>query len=179
MDQLIVALIVLLVLGVWYWRQQQQTDRVKWERTENRPALLRNARLVMSEKPIRCRKPVPLHGRVDQVYALETGELCIVDTKTRRIPRVYPSDRIQGSVYATILRANGHRVHKTAYVRQAWEGRVRYLPYSLLTDGQVVALYHRREALLKSPETAQLAIHPALCRGCGHREQGRCPGHLN
>ncbi len=68
MDQLIVAFIVLLVLGYWYWRQRQQGERGRWEAHENRPALLRQARLLMSEKPIRCRKPVPLHRRVDQVY---------------------------------------------------------------------------------------------------------------
>ena len=120
MDQLIVALVILLVLGAWYWQQRHQGARAQWESSENRPALLRQARLLMSEKPIRCRKPVPLHGRVDQVYQLANGEVCIVDSKSRRIPRVYPSDIIQGSVYATILRANGYTVHAQGYVRQTW-----------------------------------------------------------
>ena len=128
MDQLIVAFIILLALGAWYWQQRRQGGRGRWETSEKRPALLRQARLLMSEKPIRCRKPVPLHGRVDQVYHLANGELCVVDSKSRRIPRVYLSDIIQGSVYATILRANGHTVHPQGYVRQTWKGQVRYLP---------------------------------------------------
>lgn len=176
MDQLIVALIVLLVLAPWYWRQRRQTDRAKWEKTENRPALLRNARLLLSEQPIRCKRPVPLHGRVDQVYQLANGELCVVDSKARRIPRVYPSDIIQASVYATILRAKGHVVHPQGYIRQIWNARVRYLPFDLLSDEKVIALYHYRDELLANPSVAKLSVHPALCRGCGHREQGRCVG---
>lgn len=176
MDLLIALAILLLGFAVWFWRQRHRDARAEWEASERRPALLRKARLVMSEKPIRCRQPVPLHGRVDQVYALKSGELCIVDTKARRIPRVYPSDIIQGSVYAMILRNTGHTIHGTAYVRQTWEGRIRYLPYELLSDEQVIQLYDHRADLLKHPESARLAIHPALCQHCGHWERGNCPG---
>ena len=89
---------------------------------------------------------------------------------------MHPSDIIQGSVYATILRANGHAVHPQGYIRQIWDGRVRYLPFDLLPDEKIVGLYHYRRQLLANPNLARFSVHPALCRGCGHREQGRCEG---
>ncbi|RMD58680.1 hypothetical protein D6833_12665 [Candidatus Parcubacteria bacterium] len=180
MDYLWLIVSILLVSAMAYlaWADRQSSRRA-WEVRERRPALLRQARLVMSEEFIRCERPARLIGRVDQVYELPNGELCIVDTKHRRPRRVYESDIVQLSTYATILRSHGHRVHPQGYVRQAWNGKVNYLPAKLLEDEKVLALLDYRKRVLAHPDHAPLAVHPRLCDGCGQREVGRCAGRTN
>jgi len=177
MDWLILFIFLPLLIPVWRARQQRAASaRMEWERSENRPQQLLSSRLYMSEQLIRTRHPVPLSGRVDQVYRLADGDLCIVDTKRRRIPRVYFYDVIQGSVYALILLSKGFTVSPVAFVRQVNGDAVKYLPYRLLAADAVVALYHRYQFLRRHPEASRLARSPGLCKKCGQRRSGRCAG---
>ena len=124
--------------------------------TERMPRILRRAELVLSEEPIRTLHPVPLHGRPDQVYALEQGRgaLVVVDTKRRFDARVTVDMVIQLSVYATILRHSplrgreGVEVASWGYIRFSRRGRTpRYVRVTLWPDRDVVTLYHQRRRL--------------------------------
>lgn len=140
------------------------------------PEELRDARLVMSEKLISAHTPVPLRGRVDQVYRLSDGTLCIVDTKSRKKFQVHEADLVQISVYATILRARKMSVADHGYIRLVHQGTTRYERVQLMSSEQISAIYHYREHLLQHPEDAKPAEHPALCKCCGHRKSGLCAG---
>ena len=177
MDAVTIAIALLLLAALWYLRRRTKaTGKAQWEAQEQRPKILRESKLRFSEKLMRCDHPVPLSGRIDQAYELPDRSLVLVDTKTRKWAKVYFSDAIQLSVYAVILRALGWTVQPTAYVRQTGEGRVRYLPVSLLPTEAIVEMYHHRGRLLNDPSMASLARYPALCRTCGQRDAGHCEG---
>jgi hypothetical protein len=120
--------------------------RNHWQRAEAMPAELRTADLVLSECPIWTRRPLPLSGQPDQVYEALNGDLIVVDSKTRRVPRVYLHDIVQLSVYRVILRhcdfppVAGRPVRPYGYVRCQWGRAVRYLPARLLSEQQVFGL---------------------------------------
>lgn len=174
---LFLLLLVLIGLIVRARQERRRTKQEQWEDKENRPDILKKSRLVLSETRIQCNRPAPFRGRVDQVYQLENGELCIVDSKRRKQRRVYPYDIIQGSVYALILRQKGNRVHPIAYVRRVGhDGTVDYLPYEVLTDDQVLALKGRLELVRQRPEMARKNAPPTFCRKCDKRERGLCAG---
>lgn len=123
----------------------EQLRRHRWHRAEAMPGELRTAELVLSECPIWTYTPLPLQGVPDQVYEALNGDLILVDTKNRRVPRVYFSDIVQLSVYRLILRHTrfapvaGRSVRGYAYVRCQWGRAVQYLPAQLLADEQVLA----------------------------------------
>lgn len=176
-SSVLILILVLLAAGLFLvYKIGDRPARDDWEAKEGRPEILRKARLAMSEEKILCDRPARLVGRVDQVYRVPSGELCIVDTKRRRHARVYGSDIAQISTYAAILRAHGHKVHPVGFVRQAWQDRVRYLPVRILPDSRVLDLVEKRRETIKNLGSAPLAAHPALCAGCGQREAGRCTG---
>jgi len=134
--------------------------RRRWQRAEAMPAELRTADLVLSECPIRTRYPLPLCGQPDQVYQALNGDLIVVDSKTRRVPRIYLHDIVQLSVYRVILRHGGfppvagRPVRPYGYIRCQWGGAVRYLPAPLLSETQVLALALRYlEARLPPPRS--------------------------
>jgi hypothetical protein len=116
---------------------------------ENLPATLVGAKLVLSESDLETTLPVPLHGRVDQVF-YAAGWLVPVDTKTRKAPRVYLKDVIQLSVYAFILgRVSAQMfgrsipVASTGFMRCVNGKSVTYLPVKLLNSAQVIGLWNR------------------------------------
>jgi len=177
MDAVTIAIAVLLLAAAWYvWYRTKVTGKAQWEAQEQRPQILRQSKLRFSEQRMRCNRPVPLSGRIDQAYELPDHSLVLVDTKTRQWAKVYFSDTIQLSVYAVILRAQGWTVQPTAYVRHVWNGRVQYLRVSLLPTEAIVEMYHHRGRLFNNPGMASLARYPALCRTCGQREAGHCEG---
>lgn len=119
------------------------------------PEPLSGARLVLSESDIGTTLPVPMHGRVDQVF-YSRGWLIPVDTKTRKHPRVFVKDIIQLSVYAFILSRISARlfgrsipVSSSGYVRCVNGKKVQYIAVNLLSGSQVIALWNRYWELKK------------------------------
>lgn len=133
------------------------------------PEPLIGAQVVLSESDIATVLPVPMHGRVDQVFYAK-GWLVPVDTKTRKVPRVYMKDVIQLSVYAFILARISAQVFgrpvpvaSTGYVRCVNGREVTYLPVKLLPSSQIVTLWNRYWVLKKGglqarPTSAQLFV---------------------
>ncbi|PXX95941.1 PD-(D/E)XK nuclease family protein [Halomonas sp. LBP4] len=115
--------------------------RVHWTAQERMPRELQLGKLVMSESPISTQYPVALHGTPDQVFLNHKGVLVPVDTKLRRDARTTGADRLQLSVYATILaHTRSEPVASYGYVRVVTSGRrPRYRKVWLLPDGKVVA----------------------------------------
>lgn len=99
------AVICLGLVFMQRWRRHTTDDVAGWFADENMPVVLRKAELFMSEQEISTDSPIPLHGRVDQVFLTKHGLLIPVDTKTRDTHRVYESDIWQLGVYAVILQA--------------------------------------------------------------------------
>jgi len=95
---------------------------------------------------------VPMHGRVDQVYQTKGGVLIPLDTKLRQANHIFESDIIQLSVYRVIL---SHKykapVAKYGYVRTVVEtadgDRVRYIKTNLLSEREVIKLWHRYQSI--------------------------------
>lgn len=116
---------------------------------ESLPAALAGAKLVLSESDLETALPVPMHGRVDQVF-YANGWLVPVDTKTRKIPRVFLKDVIQLSVYAFILARTSLSlfgreipVSSIGYVRCVCGRQPTYLPVRLLNSAQIISLWNR------------------------------------
>ena len=174
---MIILLLAASLVSAWlYLQRRRNRARDRWERVEQRPRVLRDARLIMSERRIYCDWPLALSGRVDQVYELADGSLCVVDSKRRRWPRVYASDVIQTSVYAEILRARGFQVHDQGYIRQVWDGQIRYLPFRVLDTNALRVLVDRYRSLRSGNVVPNWPPAPGLCRTCGQREMRRCEG---
>lgn len=116
-------------------------QRVVWAAREGLPRDLQLGQLLMSETPISTRHPVALHGTPDQVFISRKGELVPVDTKLRRDASTTTSDRMQLSIYATILSHTRHEpVADYGYIRAVTAGRrTRYRKVWLLPEGKVVA----------------------------------------
>lgn len=163
----------LLVLLITAWVVMNRHGRQEWERRERRPATLRQGRLLMSEREIRSRHPVPLVGRPDQVYRLSDGALCVVDTKRRNTARVYAADVLQLSVYGVILRGLRHRVSDVGFVRVVTPLRIEYVPVTLYTTEAVVDVWHRWTVLRGGASMPNGPVHSSLCMSCGHAR--RCP----
>ncbi len=84
------AVICLGLVFMQRWRRYTTDDAAGWFADENMPVVLRKAELFMSEQEISTDTPIPLHGRVDQVFLSAHGLL---------------SDIWQLGVYAVILQA--------------------------------------------------------------------------
>ncbi|WP_249554615.1 hypothetical protein [Shewanella sp. 8A] len=134
------------------WRKRGIGDTWAWWKSENMPPELRSATLFLSEQDVSTTLPVPMHGRVDQVYQTKRGILIPLDTKLRQINHIYESDIIQLSVYQVIL---SHKykvpVAKYGYVRTVVEtadgDKVRYIKTTLLSEKEVVKLWHRYQSI--------------------------------
>lgn len=102
-------IIVVIVLPVALSAFVQWMHRIAggahfWQQAENMPRELRKSSVLMNEEAISCSYPIPIHGRVDQVFLSPGGAVIPLDTKTRSAHRVMESDIVQLSVYAVALR---------------------------------------------------------------------------
>lgn len=104
---------------------------------------LATAVLLLNETNIHTSVPVPLHGRVDQVFKLANGNLLILDTKVRDREKVYLSDRVQLTVYAIILTHMGYSVSSEGIIRIVGRHSTAYKVIPLLPERSIVELYHR------------------------------------
>jgi len=128
------------------------------------PNILNGASCFMNEVNIKTLLPVPLHGRVDQVFILKDGRLIILDTKVRDRIKVYPSDIVQLSVYAVILKYNGYNVCPTALLRFPQnDGRTIYQTIHLYKEEKVISLYHRYISIMTDKKLV-------VCR-CGKHQK--------
>ena len=134
--------LILAIVGIFAYRSIRKTPAVSTSQ-EQMPTVLHNSRCIMNEQNIRSNLPVPLHGRVDQVFQLQDGRLLLVDTKNRLRATAYPSDITQLSVYATILKANGYQVCPFALLRFPRETSPIYIPVELYPETKIISLYHR------------------------------------
>lgn len=150
------VLLPLVVAAVVYWvlgREDAPSRELRrWQDAEGLPDELRTATLAMSECDISCSEPVPLHGRVDQVYRTARGVLISVDTKVRKRHCVRRSDVVQLSVYAMALSQRHEApVASYGYVRTVVEApdgdSVRYYRVRLFKPRVLVALWHRYHAI--------------------------------
>lgn len=126
--------------------------------------VLSSAELFLNETKIRTTFPVPLHGRVDQVFRLTDGRLLILDTKVRDRERIFLSDQIQLTVYAIILKNMGYSVCSMGVIRLVCTGRTTYKLIPYVPEIQVIHLYHRYLSI------AQGLVNPTCTCGKHHSQ---------
>jgi len=113
-----------------------------------KPSVLNDAYCLMNETNIKTSIPVPLHGRVDQVFKLKDGRLLLVDSKDRERVLTYPSDIVQLSTYAIILKYKGYNVCPTAFIRIPIDNnRAIFIPVKLYSEEIIISLYNRYKAI--------------------------------
>ena len=152
---LLVSLIVapFLIAKVDLWRKKHLHEVLSWWSEENMPNELRNATLFLCEEDVATTLPVPLHGRVDQVFLSKKKVLIPLDTKLRKDNRIFESDVIQLSVYRVILKNQFNlEVSDYGYVRTVvpqpdGKNKVRYIRTKLLNEKKVVSLYYKYQAI--------------------------------
>ena len=185
MNNLVAGLLLLVGLGiiVWWSSANHRHKRDKFFRDEHMPTELQSASLVLSEERMRCDYPVPLSGQVDQVYRTTSGDLILVDTKTRKKPTVYESDRMQLSSYKVLLNHGDHPVARGVpvrgygYIRFLIAGRPRYVRVGLASEAQVVALHDRYQQVTRGDvATGGPAGGRRACASCNYRDI--CPRRL-
>lgn len=139
---------IILVFVVAFACHKWAKRRRLYKSTGSRPSILDGAKCVLNEQNISTEQPVPLHGRVDQVFELSDGRWLPLDTKVRDRIAVYPSDIVQLSVYSIILKYQGHRVCPFGLLRFPVAGKdAIYLPVKLFSEEKIVKLYQRYIAL--------------------------------
>lgn len=168
----IIALILLASISLAGIHAIRKEQRRKWILSENMPDELANAKLVMSEQYIHCKKPRKMRGTPDQVYRRKDGYLIPIDTKTRDQYVVYRKDIVQVSVYKLILEQMGKRVEDYGYFRIVTPDGIKYIKRNLLSEQEVIDEYDRTKRLLSGEDTPKPAPNRAMCKGCG--QQGRC-----
>lgn len=148
-----------------------------WKYLEGMPEDLAGGELMMSEVEIETALPVPMHGRVDQVYRSANGLVVPVDSKLRGRARVEPGDIVQLSVYGFILRHGfrdgelGGAVAPYGYVRAAMGVRAQYLPVRLLNDEAMIAIYNRWVAVRDGVAgQVRFSVGGKTCGSCAGRD---------
>lgn len=149
-DIVVGSIVVLVVLVVWeaarQWRWHAgAARRSTW------PAELHDARLVYSERLFRTEGAVPISARVDRVYRLRSGQLVLLELKTRSSDRVYLSDVIELSAQRVALHGQtGEPVaeHAWVVVQRGAAGLESFRRVKLMsTDGVHRLLQHRNDVL--------------------------------
>ncbi|MFC1337329.1 MAG: hypothetical protein G8D89_20865 [gamma proteobacterium symbiont of Clathrolucina costata] len=142
------TLIIFLSLSILVAIFIKVTRKPSIRRVSNPLSLLEGAVCFMNEQNIKTLTPVPLHGRVDQVFKLRDGRLLILDTKVRERVKAYPSDIVQLTVYAIILKYQGHNVCPFALLRFPLpDNKAAYLYVNLYPESKIIALYQRYQAI--------------------------------
>ena len=156
-----VLLLLCLVRGVR--RHAMCRTRPNWF-----PDEMRYASLAYAEQTFSLDHPIKLIARVDRAYRYK-GKLTLMEYKIRRVERVFMSDVIELSVQKMILElASGTKVNNYGFVvveHPDIAGR-RAMKVFLLNHKQIIALYHRRMALLNQTITADHTESSSQCRRC-------------
>jgi CRISPR-associated exonuclease Cas4 len=162
-----------VALGLLLHLRKRQARGVE---RRSRPAALRDAELVHVEKTFKTTSPVPIAAKLDRAYRLPSGQLVLVELKTRWNGGPNLSDVIQLSAQRVALSAaTGQTVANEAFVLIA---RPRRSPVAhrvdLLSVDQVVALVRRREAILANRISPRYTAEAGHCQSCAFRSQ--CDG---
>jgi CRISPR/Cas system-associated exonuclease Cas4 (RecB family) len=164
---LIAVILVLVVLALFLLlgrSEGAELDRLL-------PPELEGAELWQSETSLVRKKPVHIRGRPDEVW-IKNGRRYIVETKSRA-GGVFEGDRMQLAAYAYLLReTDGPALAPHAFVRFTGGG-ISFSKVKLRDDEAVVEAHRRFQKLTAGRTEARLAKAPAICAGCGHKEQ--CP----
>ena len=145
---------IILVSVIAFARRNRSKHNLLVKARTATPSILHGAKCVLNETNIYTTKPVPLHGRVDQVFLLRDGSYLILDTKDREKVKVYPSDVVQLSAYALILKYRGYKVCAFALLRfPTSNGKAIYRPVRLYPESRVIYLYHRYISILTGKQT--------------------------
>lgn len=150
-------------------RWAASTARVRF----SRPKELMDAELVHSEKLFGIRQPIALVARVDRVYQTATGQLVLVELKSRRTNFPYLSDVIQLSVQRVAVSGRSTlpvASHGYVLVRSpALLGRLGLHRVELMSGPQVFDLAARREAILDGRVRPNWPVNKNLCPTCSFR----------
>ena len=125
--------------------------------------------LIGSEIKLSYRCEFVVAGRVDQLWSMPGKGYVLVDTKNRQRAVAYPSDQLQLSIYAWLLRRTprykDRPIVQTAYVRVPDpSGPASFLPVPLLSDEETEKVIRLAFARRK----ARPEINPPSCYRCGH-----------
>jgi hypothetical protein len=164
-----------MALGLLLHLRKRQARGVE---RRSRPAALRDAELVHVEKTFRTTSPVPIAAKLDRAYRLPSGQLVLLELKTRWNGGPNLSDVIQLSAQRVALSAaTGQTVANEAFVLIERPG-VGRSPVAhrvdLLSVGQVAALVRRREGILADRISPRYTEEEGHCRGCAFSSQ--CDG---
>lgn len=137
------------------------------------PGELKNHRLAYSERTFRSGGDKQVVARVDRAYRGRNGLVTLVELKTRRTDRAYPSDVIELSAQRIALEGEtGEPVDRIGWV-VVESGALRTAHRVTLMSAQAVwDLASRREALLAGAELASYPRTREVCTSCAYR--GRC-----
>lgn len=168
------AAYVLAGLALTLWLGRLRIRRRPSGERASRPRELANAELVYMEELFRILEPVRLVAKVDRVYRLP-GSLVLVELKTRSSGKPFLTDVIQLSAPKLASEVKiGRRVAPHAFVtieRPDGRGRSsrRLHRVDLLDAVKIVALAHRREAILAGRLQPAYTASAQACIGCPHR----------
>lgn len=170
---IISLIIVLKLVSMDLIRRSAKRNLIEWEQNESFPIELRGGEIFLNEAVISCKKPIPLHGKCDQVFKVKKRKLVIVDTKTRKARRVYQSDIVQMSAYKLMLEekyGKRYEVSGHGYVRVCQvdedrnEERIAYIRTELLTKKEMVTLYKKHQEIANGQRKANCS-----CNGLFHK----------
>lgn len=167
-----VAVVCLALVKVWKQSHRSNPALAEWA---SRPAALRDAELVYMERLFRISTPVGLVAKLDRAYRLPSGLLVLVEFKTRSSNQPCLSDVIQLSAQRmAVMGQTRQAVASYAYVMVKVRSRGA-LPTAyrveLMSDGQVVALIRRREAILAGHVLPDRPWSRKTCLSCAFRAQ--------
>jgi hypothetical protein len=167
---LIAALLTLAAALAWRrWRATRRPPGTEaWM-----PRALWGSELAWAEQTFRSRRR-RLVARVDRAYR-HSGQVVLVELKTRRANAVYDSDIIELSVQkATLEDATGVAVSPRAWVlvEDVVSGRRTPHEVELLDDKGLAALVQRYRVLRAGRlHEAEPAFRPSMCRQCAHLDR--------
>jgi hypothetical protein len=133
------------------------------------PRELRGARLLYAEQLFRSTGKTAITARVDRAYQVASGEIVLLELKTRDRNRVFPSDVIELSAQrAAVELQTGEIVAHHAYVAVQRPGNVTQVLHRvrLMAISEVVELAARREAIVSGRMTPSFADSVQVCRRC-------------
>lgn len=113
-----------------------------------------------------------LSARVDRAYQSISGQLILIELKTRSLDQTFLSDVVELSAQRYAIETSvGERVSERAFVlvksNRYPDGR--FHKVSLMSHASVKALVSRRDHLLAEVADPALSRKPGMCRRCSFR----------
>lgn len=170
-DMLFLVIVHIIVLAIFVAR----VFRVRYRQGDDKwlPRELRNAELVYAERFFRSGGDVPISAKCDRGYRTTQGEIVLVELKTRKLNRVYPSDIIELSAQRFAIQSNSvDRVADYGFVLIQQEGNSRptLRRVRLLSNADVIALAVRRAEILSGNAFPRYACSKKFCGKCSFKK---------